>query len=68
MTHAQYEMKRLTSLTENEQSLLDSLASQESLADSALCAARRSIRNCIYSKCNNLTSAEVEFLHRLTEA
>ena len=68
MTHAQYEMKRLTSLTENEQSLLDSLASQESLADSALCAARRSIRNCIYSKSNNLTSAEVEFLHRLTEA
>jgi len=68
MAHAQYTMKRLTSLTENEVSLLSSLASQESLPDSALCAARRSIRNFTDSKKSNLTDAEVEFLHRLIQA
>ena len=68
MAHAQYQMKRLTSLTDNEKALLDSLASQESLPDSALCAARRSIRMAIHDKASNLTEAEVEFLHRLTKS
>ena len=68
MALAQYEMRRLTSLTENEKHLLDSLTSQESLPDSALCAARRSLRSAIHNKANNLTTAEVEFLHRLIEA
>lgn len=68
MAHAQYTMKLLTSLTDNEKALLDSLASKESLPDSALCAARRSIRMSIHRKASNLTEAEVEFLHRLTEA
>jgi hypothetical protein len=67
MALAQYKMSRITSLTENEKHLLEALASKESLPDSALCAARHSLRSSIHSKANNLTPAEVEFLHRLIE-
>jgi hypothetical protein len=67
MALAQYKMKRLTSLTENEKNLLEALASKESLPDSALCAARHSLRSSIHTKANNLTPAEVDFLHRLIE-
>lgn len=68
MAHAQYQMKRLTSLTDKEQHLLDNLESKDALPSTELCDARQSIRATIYSKGKNLTSVEVEFLHRLTEA
>jgi hypothetical protein len=69
MALAQYKMRRLTSLTDNEKHLLEALASKESLPDSALCAARHSLRSSIHTKASasNLTPAEVDFLHRLIE-
>jgi hypothetical protein len=66
MARAQYQIKHLTSLTENEQSLLDNLASQETAPK--LCKTRQSIRSSIYSKAGNLTETEANFLHRLVEA
>ena len=68
MALAQYKMNRLTSLTETEKHLLETLEANESLPEDALCAARRSLRSSIITKQGNLSKSEVEFLHKLIAA
>ena len=68
MALAQYQMRRLTSLTETEKELLETLEANESLPDDALCAARRSLRSAIVMKQGNLSQKEVDFLYKLIAA